>query len=147
MNNELLATKLENAGFQLFKLKYCSTAKYEAQEALSGITHYVDDQTLKYFKARILKAKPILNNTFYMILESSSIDYEHTKRGFRVCVFDLNGDSAYHPSLEEMTEKPAKALKNFESWLKTFDAEEHYQRRIKDQIRAYTNKIEALKTF
>jgi hypothetical protein len=59
----------------------------------------------------------------------------------------LNGDSAYHPSLEEMTEKPAKALKNFESWLKTFDAEEHYQRRIKDQIRAYTNKIEALKTF
>jgi hypothetical protein len=147
MTYQLLATKLENAGFRLFRLKHCSTAKYEAQEALSGITHYVNDQTLKYFKARILKAKPILNNTFYMILESCSMDSHHTTRGFRVIVFDLNGDTVNRPSLEEMRSKPATALKDYENWLKTFNPEDHYKRRIEDKIRSLNHKIELLETF
>jgi len=147
MTYQLLATKLENAGFQLFKLKHCSTAKYEAQEALSGITHYLNDKTLKYFKSRILKAKPILNNTFYMILESCSMDYHHTTRGFRVVIFDLNGDTVNRPSLEEMRSKPATALKDYENWLKTFNPEDHYKRRIEDKIRSLNHKIELLKTF
>ena len=82
-----------------------------------------------------------------MILESCSMDYHHTTRGFRVVIFDLNGDTVNRPSLEEMRSKPATALKDYENWLKTFNPEDHYKRRIEDKIRSLNHKIELLKTF
>jgi hypothetical protein len=121
---------LNNANLRTFQNRYYSNAKYSAQESLAGITHYVDDNTLKFFKAKILRAKPINDGALYMILESSSKDFEHTKRGFRVVVFDVFGDSIYRPALDEMHDTTKQALKAFENWSKSFDVDAYYRERM-----------------
>lgn len=123
-------TMLQKANLKTFQNRYYSTAKYEAQDNLSAITHYADDSTLKYFKAKILKAKPIHEGALFMILESASKDYEHTTRGFRVVVFDVFGDTIYRDALEEMSNTSKQALKEFEEWSKSFDVESYYKERL-----------------
>lgn len=126
-----LSERLSRANLGLFTNRYYSTAKYDAQDNLNGLTHYVQDSTLKYFKAKILRAKPILDGAFYMILESSSMDFENTKRGFRCVVFDRFGDTVERPSLDEMSTTSKQALKAYESWLNSFDGESYYQEKLK----------------
>ena len=88
MNNANLITTAANVA--LFTDK-SSDSKRNAQENLQGRTHYAEDASLKFFKARIVSAHADADGLFFKMVESVSIDYEHTRRGFRVVVFDLFG--------------------------------------------------------
>lgn len=69
-----------------------SYPKVNAQENLKGKTHYVDDNTLRGFRSRIISARATDNGLLFAIVTSDSLNYEHTKRGFRFVIFDLFGN-------------------------------------------------------
>lgn len=107
----------------------------KAQQALNGRTHYVEPSSLKFHRSRILSALPVTGGAFYKIIESTSLDYDHTKRGFRAVVFDLFGTVVYRPDLEECFSDKVKADKAFYKWFETFNEEEHYHRAITDKLK------------
>ena len=126
---------LTNANLRTFQNRYYSSPKYEAQENLSGITHYCEDSTLKFFKAKILKAKPIFDGAMFMLLESTSLNMENTKRGFRVTVFDVLGSVVCQTYLENAFKTSKEALKAHEGWKQSFDLEGYYKKRLEDEAR------------
>jgi len=88
----------------------------DAQLNLEGLTHYVSPENLRFHRSRILEASPVLGGRFYMIRESCTLDWEHTRRGQRCVVFAPDGEMVYHPSLEACGSK-TKALRDFDAWL------------------------------
>lgn len=111
-----------------------SSPTVRAQKNLEGKTHYVEPSTLSFFKSRILSALPVANGAFYKIIESTSIDYYHTKRGYRAVVFDLFGTTIYCPQLEHTYTSKAKADKAFYAWFEDFDPIAHYKQAIHNKL-------------
>lgn len=68
-----------------------SHTKTNAQRNLCGRTHYVDDDTLRHHKSRILSARVVDNGLLFAIVESVAADYEGKTRGFRYVIFDIFG--------------------------------------------------------
>jgi hypothetical protein len=126
-----------------FQERYFSQPKHEAQEALQGRTHYVDDSTLRYFHARITSARPIMDGLFFEIVESSSKDMNNTARGFRVVVFDVFGSTVYRPNLEDMKSTSAAARKAYEKEF-TIDAAAHYAEKLQGRARQLASEAEAM---
>tara|TARA_R110000824_G_C14866326_1_gene641803 strand:+ start:129 stop:599 length:471 start_codon:yes stop_codon:yes gene_type:complete len=83
------------AYYRPFREEHCRTAKYEAQRQLSGITHYVDDDTLKYFKCRILDVI-FSNDGLTLGLVMSQPNYEkNDKREYKVTLFNVFGSTGF----------------------------------------------------
>ena len=120
-----------------------SDPKRNAQENLQGRTHYAEDETLKYFKARIVSAAADQNGLFFKIIESVAVDYGNTKRGFRVVVFDLFGYVVYRPSFDECTSTSAAAVK---LWMKSdkIDPATYYRADLKHRASRLTNQAHAM---
>ena len=123
---------------KLYKNEW-SIPKVNAQENLNGRTHYVDSSTLRYFNSRILSALPVSNGAFYKIIESVSLNHEHTKRGFRAVLFDIFGTVVYRPALEECFTSKEKADKGFYWWFETFNEFEHYQQALDGKLKRLEN--------
>lgn len=68
-----------------------SDPKTNAQRNLMGRTHYVDPDTLRFHKARILSARAVCDGLLFAIVESVALDMHNTKRGVRFTIFDLFG--------------------------------------------------------
>ena len=131
--NIQLANKIADAYEQtLFHSKYCTTARANAQSMLIGRTHYVDDNTLRYFGARITSAQPSTFGLFYRITESLSLPTGG--RAFRTVLFDLGGQVVYRPTLEEMHPTSAKAEKAFYAWFETLNVQTYYRDQIRERI-------------
>jgi hypothetical protein len=81
-----------------------------AQNELKGRTHYVDPDTLRYFRSRILYASAFQGGTLFGIVESVSLDPNHTKRGFMHMIFGVDGTTHTRPGLEECVSSKRKAL-------------------------------------
>lgn len=77
---------------RLYQSVYRSTAKDEAQAQLAGKTHYVDSNTLKFHKSRIVDCEIVSCGLLFWIIESCALDMNNTKRGFRYVVFDVFGN-------------------------------------------------------
>jgi hypothetical protein len=75
--------------------------KFNAQQNLSGRTHYVDDDTLRAFKSRILSTHITDGGLLFSIVESCQGDYEGTFRVFRPVIFNIFGEVVYKPSIDE----------------------------------------------
>src|ERR1039457_2523561 len=73
-----------------FDCKSCDP-KYNAQRNLSGITHYVDDDTLKSHHSRVISAGHSHGGLVFNITTSDALDMHNTKRGFRRVVHDVFG--------------------------------------------------------
>jgi hypothetical protein len=134
MNNQLAQTICNAFDNRQFHSACLNTAKANAQEMLSGRTHYVDDSTLRYFNCRITSAQPVDFGMFFRITESIGRDGFNGKRGFRCVLFDINGQVVYRPSLEELDATSTKAEKTFYAWFESFNSEMHYQEKIREQI-------------
>lgn len=102
-----------------------SDSKTNAQRNLSGRTHYVDDDTLRYFHSRILSSHTIADGLLFYIVESLALDHRNSKRGFRAVAFDVFGEIVYRPSLEECVSSSDAAVKRLAKFLPTFDAKAH----------------------
>jgi hypothetical protein len=132
MNKEL-ANQIAQAYDQtLFHSKFLKTPKANAQVMLTGRTHYVDDDTLRFFGCLIKSAQPSTFGLFYRITESLSLPTGG--RGFRTVLFDLGGQVVYRPQLAEMENKTEKAEKAFYKWFETFDIQTYYRDQIRERI-------------
>jgi hypothetical protein len=134
---------LHKNNIRTFQERYFSQPKHEAQEALRGRTHYVDDSTLRYFHARITAARPIMQGLFFEIMESSSRDMHNTARGFRVVVFDVFGETVYRPSLDDMKSTSTAARKAYDKDF-TIDAAAHYADKLKARADRLAREAEEL---
>tara|TARA_R110000787_G_C13314996_1_gene435868 strand:+ start:365 stop:886 length:522 start_codon:yes stop_codon:yes gene_type:complete len=88
-------------------------AKYNAQRNLQGRSHYATDETLRFHHSRILNSNAILDGLFFKIVESVALDMHNTKRGFRVVVFDLFGNTVERKDLDQSFKTKKAAEKDY----------------------------------
>lgn len=104
-------------------------AKYCAQRNLTGKTHYVDEDTLKFFHARIVSTRGMQEGLLFGMVTSVAKDSDNRSRGFRFVVFDLFGtvlnDRDHADSMHNKSDKAAAAMAE---WLESFDVLAHYKR-------------------
>ncbi len=131
------------ANIRPFQERYFSSAKDEAQEALSGRTHYADDSTLKFFNARITRARPIMEGLFFEIVESTAKDMDNTARGFRVVVFDVFGETVYRPDLQDLSRTSARAIEDYQAQFKINPAT-HYAAKLTGKAAQLTAEAAAM---
>jgi hypothetical protein len=113
---------VQAAGLSLFKWEN-SNEKKNAQQNLSGRTHYADDDTLRYFGARINRAGHRADGLLFLIVESVSSKPEDTKRNKRFVVFDVLGTVVN--DREQWFATTDQARKAAENFLAEFDADAH----------------------
>lgn len=94
-----------------------------AQHNLSGRTHYVDADTLRAFKSRILSAYDAANGLLFVLIESVRSKPYDTSRTKRAVIFDVFGtvlfDRDQWHSTSDQADKAARAF------LAEFDAVDH----------------------
>ena len=99
-----------------------SNPKWNAQRNLSGRTHYVDDETLRWHKSRVLSARHADNGLLFAIVTSDALDMNNTKRGFRYVIFDIFGTVLGRVSLEQAFRTSDQASKVMWAELNKIDA-------------------------
>jgi hypothetical protein len=130
---EIRLARLESAMRAAYVRPYrCESSypEYDAPRNLQGRTHYVDADTLKGFKARILNAGHAADGLLYWIVESVQSRPDHGGYTRRAIVFDVFGDIVNERA--DMAETQGEWFKDthkaenaaFE-FLKTFDAVKH----------------------
>lgn len=96
-----------------------SDPKTNAQRNLEGRTHYVDSETLRFHKSRILTTHVTDCGLIFSIVESVALDMHNTKRGYRSVTFDLFGNVINRASLEDCKSTKKAALNAMWDFLKT----------------------------
>ena len=129
---------------QVFKDRQLSSPTLNAQDQLTGLTHYCDAGTLKYHHSRIVGACVVSCGAFYKVTETCSQDYHNTKRGYRVVLFDLTGSAVYRPSLDELTRTREQADRAFWAWFNQFDGLAHYREKMNSRADKLAQQIAAL---
>ena len=122
-----------------------SNAKYDAQRNLSGRTHYVDDDTLRYHHSRVLSSHVVDNGLLFAITESRSLDMHNTRRGYRYVIFDVFGTSIDRKNLDECYTTSKAATKAMWEALNTIDAKAHTLKAIDDQARYHAQDMDRLR--
>lgn len=85
------------------------SVKLYAQKQLAGLTHYIDDATLRWHKSRVIYARPARAGHLFCLVTSDALDMDNTRRGFRYVVFDVSGHVIARPELEESYRTSAAA--------------------------------------
>ena len=109
-----------------------SDPKYDAQRNLRGKTHYVDDDTLKFHKSRVLSSARLEDGLLLRIVTSDALDMHNTKRGFRAVVFDVFGTVIDRPTLEQASSTKEAALNRSRN--QPLDLVAHYQEALESQL-------------
>lgn len=99
-----------------------SDPKTNAQRNLSGRTHYVDDNTLRYHKSRILETYITDGGLLFAIIESCSSDFENRSRVFRPVIFDVFGNVVDRPQLSDGYKTRKQAVSAMWDSLNALDA-------------------------
>ena len=102
-----------------------SYAKENAKRNLAGRTHYVDDDTLRYFRARILSSRVVDNGLLFAIVESASGDMHHKTRIYRYVIFDIFGTVVERPDIDASWKSSPPAEKAMWRALDALDAVAH----------------------
>lgn len=127
-----IAKIINRTGFaQLYDCK-SSYAKNNAQLNLAGRTHFAEDSTLRYFGSRINSARACASGLLFYIVESSFLDYEKTKRGFRYAIFDIFGTSIARLPVDEAFKTSEKAYKAVWEEINSFNVEAHYAKTLEE---------------
>lgn len=121
-----------------------SDPKYNAQRNLSGKTHYVDDDTLRWHKSRVLSARHLHGGLLFRIVCSDALDMHNTKRGFRAVVFDVFGTTVYRPSLENASSSKQAALNASER--EEIDLVAHYREAIARELKQRQDQAQDLQS-
>lgn len=103
-----------------------------AQRNLSGRTHYVDADTLKWHKSRVLSTAILEGGLLFRITESCALDMHNTSRGFRCVVFDVFGFTVERPALNA-TFRTSDQARNACAKVE-IDLVAHYQEAIKSKL-------------
>lgn len=119
--------------------------KVNAQRNLCGRTHYVDDDTLRWHKCRILSSHVTDNGLLFSIVTSDALDCDNTQRGFRYVIFDIFGTVIDRPNLEETFKTRKAATKAMWSALNALDAKALTKAAADTAERNYISEIESLR--
>lgn len=93
-----------------------------AQRNLAGRTHYVDDDTLRFHKSRVLSCHITDGGLLLAIITSDAADYAGATREFRPVIFDVFGTVIERPKLGEGYKTRAQASKAMWAALNALDA-------------------------
>lgn len=122
-NIEKIEKSLYALGVSLYRVK-SSYVKYNAQQNLQGRTHYVDDDTCRFFKSKILRATHSTNGLLFGLVESVGSKPSDMPGGNRrAVVFDVFGDVVNDRAIWHRTTD--QAVKAMYAFLDGFDAESH----------------------
>lgn len=115
--------------------------KRNAQLNLAGRTHFVDDDTLRYFRSRILASNHHDNGLLFSLIESCSGDYEHKTRVFRYAIFDVFGHCVDRPDLAHGFKSTEAARKALYVALNAIDAIALTRAAIEREMAAYASEM------
>ncbi len=108
--------------------------KRNAQQNLSGRTHYADDDTLRFHKSRINDCRAHFGGLVLTIRETCAEDWNNTRRGHRFVAFNLFGDVINDRlGLDQMHKTAAQAEKAQSDWLAGFDVLAHYRQKLAER--------------
>jgi hypothetical protein len=93
-----------------------------AQRNLCGRTHYVDDDTLRCRKSRVISTRVIDGGLLFAIVTSDALDMNNTRRGFRYVVFGLFGNVLARTEMFQACRTSDKARKAMWTALNAIDA-------------------------
>jgi len=122
-----------------------SNPKFNAQRNLMGRTHYVDDETLRWHKSKVISARCTDGGLLFAIVTSDALDMNNTKRGFRYVIFDLFGTVLGRPALEESYTSSARAEKAMWKALNAIDAVTHTLAAIERSQEEYAKEMQRLR--
>lgn len=117
--------------YSLFR-EESSDPKRNAQRNLEGRTHYVDDDTLRFHKSRILQTHITDNGLLFALIESCAADMDNTRRVYRPVIFNLFGSVLHRPNLKDAYKSRRQAEKAMWDALNKIDAK-------KESLEAITN--------
>lgn len=121
-----------------------SDEKTNAQRNLQGRTHYVDDDTLRYHKARVLVTKVTDNGLLFGLVESVAMDPDNRSRGYRAVVFDLFGTVLTRANLADARKSKPAAIKDLWNALNAIDAKAHTFEAIANQRKRQNRELDDL---
>ena len=119
-----------------------SYAKPNAQENLAGRSHYCDNDTLRFFKSRIISTHITDGGLLFALVESVQRGWTRDAgRGFRFVVFDVYGNTVGRDT-ETYYSTSAKASKAMWEYLNTLDAVAITHKAVEDSIRNHAYEVE-----
>jgi len=142
---EQIKLALNRMGIGLFETK-SSYGDCDAKRNLQGHTHYVDDDTLRYFKARILRGRHHDGGLLYSMVESVNSKPHEGSKNKRGVVFDVFGTVLTERDQWFTTAEQAVAA-NYK-FLNKLDAIKHTRNEIKARAKRQINEArEAMKAL
>jgi len=122
-----------------------SDPKYNAQRNLEGRTHYVDSNTLRFHKSKILNTATPYNGLLFALIESYAMDYENTRRAFRYVIFDVFGNVIERPDLENGYKTRLQAINAMHDAIDRIDPIAITERAIKRQEKQHAREMQRLR--
>lgn len=120
-------------------------AKDVAQNNLSGKSHYAEDDTLKFFHARINRCYIECNGLVLVIVESAAKDMNNASRGHRFVAFDLFGTVINERErADEMHSTSDKALADMRTFLDGFNVLAHYKDKLAERAARAKREADAM---
>ena len=135
MENNDLALIIQKTGFASLYSNKSSYAKPNAQQNLEGRSYFATDSALKFFGARINSAHQSASGLVFFIVESSFLDMNKTKRGFRFHLFDIFGEEIGKQELDQAVRTSEQARKAGYKFIDQFDLTAHYARKLESIAR------------
>ena len=135
MENNDLASLIKKTGFASLYDNKSSYAKNNAQLNLDGRNHFATDGALRFFGARINSAHHTASGLLFFIVESSFLDMQKTKRGFRFHLFDIFGQEIGNQELDQAVKTSEQARKAGYQFLDNFDLAKHYAQKFESIAR------------
>jgi hypothetical protein len=130
MENNQIASIIQESGIASLYGNKSSYPKSNAQQNLSGRTHWAIDENLRFFGCRISSAHETESGLLFYVIESSFMDFNKTKRGFRYAIFDIFGECVSRLDMEDAFKTSAQAKKAMWKQLDEFDTAEHYRKAL-----------------
>jgi len=122
-----------------------SDPKSNAQRNLISRTHFVDDDTLRYHKSRVISARHTDEGLLFAIVTSDALDFENRKRGFRYTIFDVFGTVVSRCDLEHARRTSAQALKDMWDAVNALDAQDITRKAIERAERNHAQEMDTLR--
>ena len=131
MENNQIAAIIKDMGMVRLYRQESYRPKFNAQINLEGRNYFAADSTLKCFGSRISSAHETCSGLLFYIIESSFLDYNKTKRGFRYAIFDIFGEAVARLPIDDAFKTSEQARKAMWKELNAFDVSAHYKKALK----------------
>lgn len=120
-----------------------SNPKYNAQRNLCGRTHYVDDDTLKFHKSRILETHITDNGLLFALVESVAVVMDGSQRRYRPVIFDTFGTTLSRVNLEDCHKTRKAAVKAMWATLNSISGMDHTLAAISEAKASYAAELDS----